>query len=101
MSASDLDAEISTKEKEITSAESNFKVPPLLCPVLHCCCVLSCTASLCVPFGAGGSLRGRVTCYLACCAAAVGMCLLCWCCVCAHAWRWMPAQLQVDTRAVS
>ena len=26
MSASDLDAEISTKEKEISAAESNFKV---------------------------------------------------------------------------
>ena len=37
MSASDLDAEISTKEKEITTAESNFKVPPLLCLSLHCC----------------------------------------------------------------
>ena len=41
MSASDLDAEISTKEKEINSAESNFKVPPLLCPV--------CTAAVSSP----------------------------------------------------
>ena len=36
MSASDLDAEISKKEKEISAAESNFKVPRVLFCVPHC-----------------------------------------------------------------
>ena len=36
MSASDLDAEISKKEKEISAAESNFKVPHVLFCLPHC-----------------------------------------------------------------
>jgi hypothetical protein len=36
MSASDLDAEISKKEKEISTAESNFKVSPVLFCLPHC-----------------------------------------------------------------
>jgi hypothetical protein len=36
MSASDLDAEISKKEKEISTAESNFKVPHVLFCLPHC-----------------------------------------------------------------
>jgi hypothetical protein len=44
MSASDLEAEISKKEKEISAAESNFKVPP----VLFVCRTASLCASRCV-----------------------------------------------------
>jgi hypothetical protein len=52
MSASDLDAEITKKEKEISAAESNFKVPPVLFRLHHCssvrqpACPLACA---CLP----------------------------------------------------